>query len=215
MGKEKGKLMYFTSVCNAYGMATDKGVGFWRDSQTEEEIMEIARNTARELSMKYTDVLFVRIHKGYKRLDGGEIAGDPFGYYNISSKTKGETMRARRLACGKNLEVNEYTDIAPVIGEKKEDCKTTVMMNIVKLDKNGNLERTLEQYASVEEARRAAEECVDHWIMINNLTTDEEEAKSHSHIGLCIKEDYGNVLEVRSIRNIQEISILIKEFERQ
>lgn len=185
------------------------------DYEDEKEAFEAARSLAKRLSVNYTQCFFLTLHKCRKRLLNGDLLGDPLGYYTISTKSKGETMRARRLAWFKELEVDEYMDYVPNNENMENDKKknVVVMMNVIKLDNEGNLDYTLDRYQSKEEAREAAEKTISKWLSSNNFTIDEHEQESNKELTLCERDDYGNSIEVRCFESIAEIDVLIKEFE--
>ena len=163
---------------------------------------------------RYSQCFCITLHKGFKRLLSGDVAGGIIEYYTISSKSKGETIKARRKAGFQSLEVDEYMEINPSNNEAMENNNVVVVMNIVKLDDDGNLDITLERYTSVEEAKNEAEEMINKWLSENYYTLDENESKSTDpYLYLCEREDSDNFIEIRCTETIAEMNVLIKEFE--
>jgi len=90
--------------------------------------------------------------------------------------------------------------------------KVIVILNVVKLDNDGNIDIVLEHHNSKDEARASAERHIDEWLSHYDFTLDEKKA-SEGDDYLCEREDYGNLTEVRYVDGIAEIDTLIKEFE--
>ena len=183
------------------------------DYEDKNEAFTAARELAKLLNDKYPQCFCITLYKGFKRLLSNEMAGDPFGFYTISTKSKGETMRARRVAGYTNLEVDEYIEsISKSNNMENNEKKTILIMNIVKLDNDGNLDCSMERYNSIEEAEKVAEERINEWLSKNEFTLDEQEADENG-IVLCEREDYGHFIEVCSTETIAEMNIYMKEFE--
>lgn len=184
------------------------------DYEDKNEVLTAARKLAKTLNERYSQCFCITLHKGFKRLLSGDVAGGIIEYYTISSKSKGETIKARRKAGFQSLEVDEYMEINPSNNKAMENNNAVVVMNIVKLDDDGNLDVTLERYTSVEEAKNEAEEMINKWLSENYYTLDENESKSTDpYLYLCEREDNDNLIEIRCTETIAELNVLIKEFE--
>lgn len=184
------------------------------DYEDKNEVLTAARKLAKILNERYSQCFCITLHKGFKRLLSGDVAGGIIEYYTISTKSNGETMKARRKAGFQSLEVDEYIEIKPSNNQTMENNNAVVVMNIVKLDADGNLDVTLERYTSVEEAKNEAEEAIKEWLSENYYTLDENESEStDGYFSLCEREDYENLIEVRCTESIAEMNVLIKKFE--
>jgi len=90
--------------------------------------------------------------------------------------------------------------------------KKIIMLNVVKMDNDGNLDILLERHDSKDEAKASAERHIDEWLSHYDFTLDEKRASEDDGY-LCEREDYGNLTEIRYVDGIAEIDTLIKEFE--
>lgn len=181
---------------------------------TPREALDFAIGRQKYLSANELDCCFIVISCGRKKKRNVKFIEPPYEYYRISTKTKGETMRLMRIK-GLRFYVNEFIETIPnpenMQNNINESAKGSFfMMTIVSVDDNGNMKCNLERYPSKERARQVAEFSIDKWMSENNFTLDE---KACSFCSLCEKEDYDNFIEVRHIKGIAEINVLIKEYE--
>lgn len=183
--------------------------------ESAEEAMESARIVATILSVSYRQVFSVTVFRDGFVDRWGNVQGEPCEIYTISSRSKGETMRARRNAGYVSLEVDEYTDIVPNLNSDnmEEKQKTIVVAIIVTSDGDGNLSMDMMRFGSVKDAMDYGAAQADEWVGSNHqYTLDEEEAEQLGRM-LCVKSVMGSFIEVSCTEDKSEFDFFIKEFE--
>ncbi len=78
------------------------------DYESEDAAIGAARELAGKLASSYDDVCQVTVYGGEWRTPGGDVHGETYDIFTISSKSKEKTMEARKKAGYVQLEVNEY-----------------------------------------------------------------------------------------------------------
>ena len=78
------------------------------DYESEDAAISAARELAEKLAASYDDVCQVTVFSGEYRIPGGDVYGEAYDIFTISSKSKEETIEARKKAGYVQLEVNEY-----------------------------------------------------------------------------------------------------------
>lgn len=180
------------------------------DYEDENEALDAARELAEELAMSYNQCICISVYAGEKRKPSGDIVGDDtVDIFTISTKSRGETVRARKRAGYCKLTVDEYAD--ENISRKMGSASKVIVLFIVKLDNDGNISYSADRYESVEKARERADELLREWLEDNEFTCDETEAEKNFMV-LCTKEECGNLITVTRNDDIDEFDALIKEF---
>lgn len=75
---------------------------------SEDEAVKAAREYAEMCAGSYEEVIIVTVFGGEYETSSGDIYGEPYDIYSISSKDKETTIAARREAGYTSAEVDEY-----------------------------------------------------------------------------------------------------------
>ena len=75
---------------------------------SEDEAVKAAREYAEICANSYEEVIIVTVFGGEYETSSGDIYGEPYDIYSISSKDKETTIAARREAGYTSVEVDEY-----------------------------------------------------------------------------------------------------------
>ena len=180
------------------------------DYEDEHEAIDAARELAEELHNSFSDCICISVLTGEKRKPSGDVVGDDLvDIYTISTKSRGETVRARKRAGYCKLTVDEYAD--EIISNRMGNSEKVIILTIIKLDSDGNISYSVDRYESVEKAKQRAEELLVFWMNENDFTFDEDKSENFC-MSLCTREDHGNLIVVNRTDYIDEFNALISEF---
>ena len=176
--------------------------------ETREEAIIEARKLAEKLNKKYKKCHCIKVCEGFTRDEDGYIVGCDIDSYTISSKSKSETMRARRMSGFLNLEVDEYVGQEPEI----DKSNTIIVMSVVSGEKNEYSTAEFGKYKSLLEVETAINKHVDEWLEKNEYTLNFEEADDE-YLSYAEIEDDGEEVYACHVESKTELRIFRKEFK--
>lgn len=175
--------------------------------ETREEAIIEARKLAEKLNKKYKKCFCLKVCKGIERDEYDRIIGNRENPYIISSKSKSETIRAKRMTGLFDVNADEYVGKEPEI----DKSNTLIVMAIMDHEEDGTIVTELKKYSSYLEIETAIDKRINKWLKDNKYTFNEE--YKHFSSSYAEMEDDGEEISAWHYESGTELRIIRKEFK--
>lgn len=172
-----------------------------------DETFREARELAKRLNEQYSQCFILTLYKGYKQLTGGTMAGDETGFHTISSKSKSETLKAKRNDFDYGSEPDEYTG-----EDESRDRRKIFVMSMVEQYEDESSGPDIELYYSKLDVELAIKKHIDEWLQENNFTLSPDESEFRD-VPLCEMYSEDNFVAVYNTEEKGDLKIAFEEFD--
>ena len=203
-GKYFDKHIYMVT---ARDLSNGGNVGYSYVYEDVNETFREARKLAERLNKDYPQCFILTLYKGFKELLGHRMAGDETGFYTISSKSKSETLKAKRNDFDDGAEPDEYTG-----EEEKYDRRKIFVMSIVEQFEEESSGPDIELYHSKLDVELAIKKHIDEWLQENDFTLSPDESEFRD-VPLCEMYSEDNFVAVYNTEEKGDLKIAFEEFD--
>ena len=203
-GKYFDKHIYMVT---ARDLSNGGNVGYSYVYEDVNDTFREARKLAERLNKDYPQCFILTLYKGFKELLGHRMAGDETGFYTISSKSKSETLKAKRNDFDDGAEPDEYTG-----EEEKYDRRKIFVMSIVEQFEEESSGPDIELYHSKLDVELAIKKHIDEWLQENDFTLSPDESVFRD-VPLCEMYSEDNFVAVYNTEEKGDLKIAFEEFD--